>query len=249
MAEELHVDAHARPLHVGDDRQEGHLQVDELGHALLRQFGLQRRHEAERHVRVGRAIGSSRLDGHLGECDLGLAAADQLLDVGHLRAQPVAGQVLQPLVLRGRVSQPLGDHRVEGHRRDGQAKAGEDHAVELGVVGHLGDGRVGHGRIDGLDNARQRQLAGGELRRASEQVHLPGLGLGRAGEVADGDVVRHRRLHGQADAYDARLKSFQAVGLYVEADPRGALQLLDHVGQLRLAADDDDLGLAPLPFA
>ncbi len=103
---------------------------------------------------------------------MGLAATDEFVDVGHLRPQPVTSQVLKPLMLRGRVGQPFGDHRVEPDGRDCQTVLFQDHRIELGMMGHFGNGRIGHGRANRLQHTADGQLPGYQFGRAGEQVHL-----------------------------------------------------------------------------
>ncbi len=112
-------------------------------------------------------------------------------------------------------------------------------------MGHLGDGRVAQRRADDLDHPRQRQLTSHRLRLAGEEVHLASVGLGRADDVADGNVVGHRRRDGQTNADDPGQQPLQAVGLHVEADPLRPRQLRRQISERRLVADDDDLGRLP----
>ncbi len=78
------------------------------------------------------------------------AFADEAVDFGHFDAQAVAGQIFEAFVFGGRVGEPFGDHGVEGDGADGQAVPFKDDGVVFGVMGHFGDGRVGHGRANGV---------------------------------------------------------------------------------------------------
>ncbi len=67
VAKELDVDAHAGAFHIGDNRHEIHFQIHQPGQSLFLKLVLQRRHETQGHISIGRAVRSGEVDGHLGE--------------------------------------------------------------------------------------------------------------------------------------------------------------------------------------
>ena len=152
------------------------------------------------------------------------AFADEAVDFGHFDAQAVAGQIFKTFVFGGWVGEPFGNHGVEGDGADGQAVPFKNNGVVFGVVGYFGDGGVGHGRANGLDDGGQGELVVGEDGFGGEEGHLAAGGLGRAGEVADGHVVGDGRFDGQADADDFGLHFVQAGGFEVEADEFGLVE-------------------------
>ena len=108
----------------------------------------------------------------------------RVLDFCLFDTEAMAGEVFEPFVFGGGVGEPFGNHGIEGDGGDVEAVAFEDDVVVFGVVGHFGDGRIGHGGTDGVDNRLLRELAVCQLRSGGEQPHLAAGSLGFGGEMS-----------------------------------------------------------------
>ena len=91
------LDQYTRPLHARQHRDERHLHLVEQAQQPIATFRRQllahNAHQAQGTDGIGSGVGGGLLDRHLIHADLLLALAEQLPDLGHLDAEPVARQL------------------------------------------------------------------------------------------------------------------------------------------------------------
>ena len=223
VRQQLAVDEHPRPLHVGQDREQRHLDPFEEGPQLVvLELGGERLPQAQHGLAVVAAVARRGRNGNRGERALGPPLPRDIRIGAQFRPQDLPGEIVESVGTTPGIEDEAGERRVVGDASELHARPPQHDPVVLDVVSRLGDRGVGE------QLAQRRERSASQRRQVSRRGVARELAVRR--DVGEGQVPGSSRRPGQRESDKLRAHRVERRRLNVQGNERRAPDLGDHPG-------------------